>query len=96
MAIDLIVQHIRSKLGQNDLRRIYPNLAGGVMRTSTTTDVEATNRAHASVRAFILMVMRTSTRPIESLERVRVRVSVCAFMLMVSHAPMSGQALGQC
>eukprot|EP00227_Mantoniella_beaufortii_P008848 CAMPEP_0197575762 /NCGR_PEP_ID=MMETSP1326-20131121/1041_1 /TAXON_ID=1155430 /ORGANISM="Genus nov. species nov., Strain RCC2288" /LENGTH=468 /DNA_ID=CAMNT_0043138581 /DNA_START=162 /DNA_END=1565 /DNA_ORIENTATION=- len=26
VAIDLIVQHIRSKLGQNDLRRIYPNL----------------------------------------------------------------------
>ena len=26
VAIDLIVQHIRTKLGQNDLRRIYPNL----------------------------------------------------------------------
>ena len=26
VAIDLIVQHIRSKLGQDDLRRIYPNL----------------------------------------------------------------------
>ena len=26
VAIDLIVQHIRTKLGQNDLRRIYRNL----------------------------------------------------------------------
>ena len=26
VAIDLIVQHIRTKLGQHDLRRIYPNL----------------------------------------------------------------------
>ena len=26
VAIDLIVQHIRSKLGQDDIRRIYPNL----------------------------------------------------------------------
>ncbi len=26
VAIDLIVQHIRTKLGQNDLRRIFPNL----------------------------------------------------------------------
>ena len=28
VAIDLIVQHIRTKLGQNDLRRIYRNLVG--------------------------------------------------------------------
>ena len=26
VAIDLIVQHIRTKLGQHDLRRIYPTL----------------------------------------------------------------------
>lgn len=26
VAIDLIVQHIRSKIGQDDLRRIYGNL----------------------------------------------------------------------
>ncbi len=26
VAIDLIVQHIRTKLGQHDLRKIYPNV----------------------------------------------------------------------